>query len=163
MKRVMTALALTGLGCFAGCQLERELNPALDPADLYGSVEQPADLPVPRTMRLKVGANQSRYMARGDFRSAFLLYEGGTGVDELRAFLRERLPDHGWQLRSEDSPGQERATQHWVRRHGDSGVRYLLQAQIENQGGRSRLSYDLRSTRKSVDTIPASATKKTTR
>lgn len=156
MKRVWIALGLAGIASLTACQLERELNPTLDPADLYGSVEQPADLPVPRALDLKVGANQSRYFARGSFRSAFLLYEGRIGVDDLRAFLRERLPDHGWQLRGEDAPGRERALQHWMRRR-DDGVRYLLEAEIEGQGGVSRLSYDLRSTRNAVDAVPANA------
>lgn len=144
MKLLFIALVLMPL---ASCQLERELNPAVDPETLYGSVEQPADLPVPRELDLQVGVNQSRYLAKGSFRSAYLLYNGKIGLQDVRKFLRDRLPDHGWNLRTEDQPARDRAIQHWVQDRED-GVRYLLLAEIDSDGGVSRLSYDLRTTRR---------------
>ena len=142
MKRLLLVLALLPLSC----QLERELNPALGPGDLYGVVEQPADLPVPRELKLRVAANQSRYLQEGSFRSAYLIYEGKISLESLRQYLRERLPDHSWELLSEERPANERAVQHWVAKR-ENGVRYLLLAELENEGGVSRLSYDLRTSR----------------
>lgn len=153
MKRILLALVLMPL---ASCQLERELNPALGPGELYGSVEQPSDLPVPRALQLRVGVNQSRSLSHRGFRSAYLKYDGRISLSELRKFLRDRLPDHGWSLRNEDQPAQERLIQHWVQDR-DGGVRHLLLAEIETEGGVSRLSYDLRTTRKQAHTKAAEA------
>ncbi len=160
MKTRTTLLAVALLP-LASCQLERELNPTIEPGSLYSSVEQPADLPVPRELKLRSAANQSRYFGRGRFRTGNLVYEGALAIDELRGFLRSRLPDHGWELRSEERPVNERLVQHWVREH-DHAVRYLLLAELEAAGGSSVLVYDLRTQRLPAESVESSGSKKRT-
>ncbi|MCB9880627.1 MAG: hypothetical protein H6832_13645 [Planctomycetes bacterium] len=150
MKRILLTVALLPL---ASCQLERELNPDIEPGSLYSSVEQPSDLPVPRELGLKSTANQSRYFERGRFRTGMLVYGGAIGLDAMREFLRARLPDHGWELRNEERPVVERAIQHWIKNR-DDGVRYLLRAELDAESGQTRLVYDLRTQRTSLAAAP---------
>ena len=132
------------------CQLERSLNPALHPDDLYGPVTQPADLPVPLDMRLVVGANRSRSYQRGSFRSAFLVYEGPTTTTDVQGFVRQRFPTHGWEMIQEEGKGQERLLQRWIDKT-DEHVHYLVDVEIVDASGHRRVTYDLR-TRRATDT-----------
>ena len=142
--------ALLVLPFLAACQLEQSVNPVVAPAN--SAVEQFEDLPVPRNMRLVTSANQSRSLERGKYRTAQLDYVGSSRLSTLEGFLRERLPEHGWQLVQEERPTRERLMQRWISL-AQPGVQYLLVTVLADKGNRRSMRYELR-TRRAVKAMP---------
>lgn len=74
------------------------------------SAHQFPDIPVPAGLKLRDRAHRSDSLEIGDFRYANFEYSGGVPVAEVSAYLRERMPQHSWELTGEetDPEGNER-------------------------------------------------------
>ena len=130
------------LPLLAACQLEQEFNPSVEAGELPTSVVQFVDLPVPQRLKILSGVQQSWSYQSGRFRNAKLHYVGSVAFENVRAFLRERLPTHGWRLIDEERPTEERIVQRWLS-ETEPGVQCLLDAELRAEGPKSRLHYHL--------------------
>ena len=74
------------------------------------SALQFSDIPVPAGLKLRDRRHASDSVQVGQYRYANYVYSGGVPVAEVSAYLRERMPQHSWELTAEetDAEGNER-------------------------------------------------------
>ena len=63
---------------------------------------QPSDIHVPRGMVLDTHLHRSNSVEVGEYRHANLVYRGSTPTMEIGAYLKNRLPQHSYQLKSQE-------------------------------------------------------------
>lgn len=68
-------------------------------AEISGT--QFTDIPVPASFQLQNKNQESFGSQVGNFRHAHLVYHGELTSMEAAAYLKSRMPEHGWQLISE--------------------------------------------------------------
>ena len=68
------------------------------------TAQQLPDIPVPDGLLLQTGLNESHSFESGRLRHADLFYYGSLSVAEVRDYMIERMPLHGW--RQVESPGE---------------------------------------------------------
>lgn len=99
--RVAPAVLLLALGACLGSARDGTTEQAsgLSPVQL-------ADIPVPDGMKLRDSLNESHSYEVGTFRVADLQYFGNVPLTEVASYLRDRMPQHGWRLVSDNLAGE---------------------------------------------------------
>ena len=93
----LCALALTGAFSFlAGC--ETGANSAGDGVN----ATQFQDMVVPDGLRLRDRGHESYSRQEASWRMGHFVYEGRTGVDEAIGYVRQRMPQHNWNMVGEE-------------------------------------------------------------
>lgn len=87
---------LAALSLSAACELP-------PPPDDGVSANQFSDIPIPEGLRLHERAHASDAVIKGNYRYANYKYSGTIPVAKVSSYLRERMPQHRWQLISEES------------------------------------------------------------
>ncbi|HET6204050.1 MAG TPA: hypothetical protein VFI25_14765 [Planctomycetota bacterium] len=101
----MKCALLTGLLLLPACQslYQDAKKPIPDPDFENVSIarSQFDDVPVPEGLTLRTDSLESYSYQCGAFRQARLIYHGSADPARVAAYLRERLPLHGWSATAE--------------------------------------------------------------
>lgn len=97
-----------------------------------------ADIPVPAGMRLQDEYHASDSLQIGDYRYANFLYAGGISVAEASSYMRERMPQHAWQLVDESGDPQSGQLLRFER------GRYRADCQLTRRNARTTLQISVR-------------------
>jgi len=99
--------ALLGISAVLLCSCE---TPPEGPSADGVSALQFSDIPVPAGLTLRDQQHNSDSAQVGEYRYANFEYSGAIPVAEVSSYLRERMPQHSWELTGEetDAAGNER-------------------------------------------------------
>ncbi len=100
MKRFLAAFAATLLALLSSCK-----NSPNAPSDDMGvRAIQFQDVVVPAGMTLKVDQHQSASVEEGGWRYGDFTYTGLGRVEDATAYVLERMPQHAWELKADETP-----------------------------------------------------------
>ena len=128
MIRKTTILAVF-LALYASCQTQR---------DFGVRVIQPPDIPVPRGMVLSTHLHESNSVERGEYRHADLVYRGPNAPMAIGAYLKDRMPQHAYELVSQEKTDDQ--TEEFVFRRGQ----YVATCTVKKLPKQSELRIQLR-------------------
>lgn len=90
-------------------------------------------------MRLQDEYHASDSLQIGDYRYANFVYAGGTPLAEASSYMRERMPQHAWQLVDESTDPQNDA-----RRLRFQRGRYRADCHLTRQNARTTMQISVR-------------------
>ncbi len=100
---VLGALLLFSAGC------ESPQSAPSQPNDGVSST-QFEDIPVPDGLRLRERLHKSDSVVVGDYRYGNFVYTGSVPVAEVASYMRDRMPQHAWELIGEDQDAKGNTT-----------------------------------------------------
>jgi hypothetical protein len=91
------------------CACESPQTAPSQPNDGVSST-QFEDIPVPDGLRLRERMHKSDSIVVGDYRYGNFVYTGSVPAAEVASYMRERMPQHAWQLVAEDEDAKGNQT-----------------------------------------------------
>lgn len=105
-------------------------------ADTGVSAQQFQDMVVPEGFRLQDGAHQSHSRQEGDWRMGKFFYSGSALVAEAAGYVKQRMPQHNWQIDLEELSDPMQGRMRFVR------GRYLAEYTFQRLEGTTQMIVD---------------------
>ena len=99
---------------------------------------QPRDIPVPLGMQLDTHLHRSDSVEVGEYRYANLVYRGSMPTMQIGDYLRNRMPQHSYELTSQERTDED--TEQYTFQRGP----YIAICTVRRIDGRSELAIRLR-------------------
>jgi len=134
VRRAVHVVALVALvavaGLFGSCATEQ-------PRESDGvSASQFKDVVVPAGLRLLDGAHESHSIEASGWREGHFLYTGTVPGEEAANYVRQRMPQHNWELVVDERVDENTTRLRFLRGHYAAEYRFI------RQDGRTQMVVD---------------------
>jgi len=127
---VLVVVLVAGVGLFGSCAAEQ-------PRENDGvSSSQWKDVVVPTGLRLLDDAHESHSVEAASWRLGHFVYSGTVSREEAASYVRQRMPQHNWELVADERVDENTTRLRFLRGHYAAEYRFI------RQDGRTQMVVD---------------------